>query len=95
MEFALSTDRQIYIHLTLTVILVILNFCYNLHTTSNYCSKYEQPLSKNEKGVCVRRHTTDRLQVYLTISFDSKVESMIRLRPIIKFTHNCQLLSQI
>ena len=47
MEFALRAVRQILnifdLDFDSKVILVILNFCCNLHTTDNHCAKYEHP----------------------------------------------------
>ena len=40
-------------------ILVISNLRCNIHTISNCCAKYEQPPSKNERGVHFTSSKTD------------------------------------
>ena len=55
---------------------MVCNFRGNLYTIRNICAKYEQPLSKNERGFRVTSHKTDNK--YLTLIFDPKVTSVQR-----------------
>ena len=63
-EFVLRAVRQILnifdLDLDSKVISVILNFCYNLHTTGSHCAKYEHPKSKHKREARVTSHKSDK-----------------------------------